>query len=88
MDEKLEAKMLDRRDRDTEIVLNTIEAQWDNDTHRRSGARMDWIGMESLLRNIIRLYRYGRADGDEAISLVDDAMAAFTRRGNELPPRP
>jgi hypothetical protein len=45
---------------------------------------MDWLGLESTIRDILRLVSQGRIEDRTAFILIDDAMAAYTRRGNEL----
>lgn len=46
--------------------------------------KVDWMGLENTLRAILEDCR--EADrNNHTIRMIDDALAAFTKRGNALP---
>jgi len=47
--------------------------------------KMDWEGLENTLRAILANCRV--ADQNDTVLQIDDAIAAFTKRGNALNPR-
>lgn len=67
-------------------IAEKVEQVWNRD---KRGLKMDWIGMEAMLREVVRAYRGSERPGGEAaiiaMRLVDDVIAAYTLRGNELP---
>lgn len=58
-------------------AADAIIAEWNIERHQQ----MDWLGMENVLRNILRNY----STEPDCIAIIDDCIAAFTRRGHELP---
>ncbi len=64
-----------------------IGAQWD----ARGRPKMDWLGLEDVLRDILRAYKEGdpgpgetQTSAGQALALVDEALAAWTKRGGVL----
>ena len=53
-----------------------IEIVWDF-----SPIKTDWLGLEHCLRSILREKTISPTD---ALLLIDDAIAAYTGRGNQL----
>jgi hypothetical protein len=45
--------------------------------------KLDWMGLENTLREI--LLQSPVRDRNATMRLIDDALAAFTKRGNSLP---
>lgn len=61
-------------------VLNArIAAKWSN-----RPLRVDFHGLETILRQILREYRLSRGNANAVLQMMDDAIAAWTGRGNEL----
>lgn len=47
----------------------------------RSGINMDWLGLETTQRAIIRLHRAGRCDAVDTVRMLAETVEAYTRRG-------
>lgn len=45
--------------------------------------KLDWMGLENTLREI--LLQSPVKEQNATVRLIDDALAAFTKRGNSLP---
>ena len=58
-----------------ESAIDLIEAAWS------SHGKMDWLALEGCLRDL--LHEAERYDAVETLSLINEAVAAFTRRGHE-----
>lgn len=58
-----------------------IEARWQVDS-----PLMQWNAMEGVLRSILKRVQAESISHMHAIALIDEAIAAFTRRGNEIKP--
>ena len=56
-----------------DTVDAAINAEWDRKGHKKT----DWLGMETILRAAVK--------GRMPIETLDEIIAAFTGRGNELP---
>lgn len=55
------------------------------DVWAKKQRKIDWLGLEHTLRDILRAYKNGgQYDAWEALAGVDEALAAYTGRGNEL----
>lgn len=64
-----------------EEIRAEIQREWDKKVH----IVVDWLALENTIRDALRLCAEGDpAFATVAIELIDDAVAAFTRRGNEL----
>ena len=62
-----------------EVFANLNDGEWKQAitmAYTTKSPTMDWLGLEATLRN------YVRATGNRDI---DEIVAAFTKRGNELP---
>jgi len=57
-----------------------ITAKWNARSHK-----VDYMHLETLQRDILRLAADGILSPRDALLYIDEAMAAFTRRGNCLP---
>ena len=57
-------------------ITERIDAAW----HERSPDGVEWLGLEDILRRILK-----KASAEEqnspTLRLIDEALAAFTRRG-------
>lgn len=60
-------------------MLSRINAAWDS----KSG-KTDWSGLEGTIRLALSCYHQGILLSDEALEGIDEALAAFTKRGREL----
>ena len=72
--------------------MSEVEARIENawEKHKpgvKGRLKMDWLGLEHTLRLILLAYKREVYDPDSTILLMDEALAAFTRRGHELPPK-
>ena len=61
-------------------INQRIEAAWAAGDPPRPSIAMDWLGMEGTLRGIIGL----TVPADRKVALMDEAIAAYTRRGHVL----
>lgn len=61
-------------------IQSAIEAEW-----KEESGRMDWLGMEQLIRLTLRAFRVNELKPNEIINKIDEIVAVFTKRGNELP---
>jgi len=66
--------------KDAEVL---IENAW-NVKEPRLRVFMNWSGLEDCIRQLLRDYKNELRDPDSCLTLIDDAVAAFTRRGYEL----
>ena len=57
-------------------ILERINAFWE-----RSPARMNWNRMENMLIMILR----SSLTADQKVFAIDEALAAFTKRGHAIP---
>jgi hypothetical protein len=62
---------------DQTIHLN-IDVAWED-------KRMNWLGMENTLRDILEWCVAGGCTASRAVILIDETIAAFTKRGNVFP---
>lgn len=56
-------------------IAQRIDAAWDKPTRH-----MDWLGLESVLRTILETVPEDERD-NPTLRLIDETLAAFTRRG-------
>jgi hypothetical protein len=47
--------------------------------------KIDWLGFETAIRDILRLTASGGISAFRALVLIDEITAAYTRRGYALP---
>ncbi len=57
-----------------------ISAQWKMSTTKK----INWEGLESVARSILREEDCKSITAEEALKLIDEAIAAWTLRGREL----
>jgi hypothetical protein len=50
--------------------------------------KIDWLKFETRARATLAQYARGELLGTQACRILDEALAAATRRGNELPQEP
>lgn len=62
-----------------EQIQNKIKAAWQD-----SDPTVKWHQLELIQRDIIRTWRNNRVHSDDAIDLLDEALAAFTKRGRSF----
>lgn len=66
-------------------IIEIIKNQWEI-----KSIKMDWLKMESTLRDILTCYKNSQNTNPEpmsaveALTLIDECVAAFTKRGNVL----
>ena len=60
-------------------VGETIQAAW-----MSRSIKVEWLLLETTLRQILKNYKDNHLNPTDALMLVDEAVAAFTKRGNEL----
>lgn len=58
-------------------IRERIKTQWERPAH----SPVKWLEFETILRDILRVHGVSCPGG--AICLINDALAAFTRRGHE-----
>lgn len=73
--------MLHKFPKNIHDVEQHINAVWDK---TRLG-KVDWLGLEVTIRDILSLVGEGKVAGPRALVLIDEAQAAYTRRGYGLP---
>lgn len=54
---------------------------------RSSTGKIDWLSLETLVRDILRASNAQLITDKHALLLIDETFAAYTRRGNELSPQ-
>lgn len=59
-------------------ITRKIQAAWDN---KRPWAKIDWLDLEQVIRSILSCETL--SDSAKVV-YVDEAVAAYTRRGREL----
>lgn len=59
-----------------ETVRKTIDDAWHHNP------KMNWLGMEETLRDVISARKRGVISDDTCINLCDEIIAAFTKRGH------
>lgn len=67
----------------TEIGLHRTAATAIKAANESRSAKLDWMGLENTLREI--LLQSPVKERNATVRLIDDALAAFTKRGNSLP---
>lgn len=61
-------------------ISDTINDQWLLPSH----SKIDWATLETTIRQILREYENDTLDPKLSLALIDEAFAAWTRRGNTL----
>ena len=65
-------------------VRNVLAYLWDL-AETPKLRKPDWLALERAQRLILAAYRDGALNASEALTHLDEALAAVTGRGNELP---
>lgn len=64
---------------DPALLKDVVEQQW---TGR--ALTVNWLELEQVHRTILHEYKNGRFTAEQALKWMDEAIAAYTRRGNVL----
>jgi hypothetical protein len=56
-----------------------ISREWEG-----GGRKVNWQELETIIRAVLRHANKGSIRDGDALVLIDEAIAAYTRRGNEL----
>jgi hypothetical protein len=64
-----------------EDLVNHLEDRW----KQKGMQKIEWLVLEAVLRQILRMLAEGKLSEKWAIEYMDEAIAAHTGRGHELP---
>ena len=67
-------------------IAEGIEALWGDTPGATRFPATNWLALERVQRKILRCHRDGLLSTAEALTNLDEALAAATGRGNELAP--
>jgi hypothetical protein len=79
-DSKMREIQMDKSSTPTQTFLpgikRAIDAAWEG------SARMDWLGLETIQRDIFDALKNDEITERRALCLINEAIAAFTKRGH------
>ena len=58
-------------------IRNRLDSQWDE-----KARKMDWLGLEDILCDILRLPNDGVITDSHKLTLIKEAIDAYTKRGH------